>query len=228
MAHRLQRAAIEAVAGHFAATLQMAKGPGDARLTLAGKRIALVVTAVETRAARRARIAKPGLRFDRVALGLIARLQTALHDAVPDHDTVLVTITAPIRLPAKTAAAMTEKIRSLVATRAAPARLTDRIHGNDIQTHLLKGGTARTSRLVGFVHNPDSDPAILVAVTRSLLARVDSRQRAAGSRWLVVAGQDASVPLETYRRVWAQLGLRTVFEKTLVVVAGGRIATLSA
>ena len=206
----------------------MGKGPGDARLTLAGKRITLVVTTVETRAARRARIAKSGLRFDRVALGLIARLQTALHDAVPDHDTVLVTITAPIRLPAKTAAAMTEKIRSLVATRAAPARLTDRIHGNDIQAHLLKGGTARTSRLVGFVHNPDSDPAILVAVTRSLLARVDSRQRAAGSRWLVVAGQDASVPLETYRRVWAQLGLRTVFEKTLVVVAGGRIATLSA
>lgn len=228
MAHILQRAAIEAVAGHFAAKLQMGTGPADARLTVAGKRITLIVTAVETRAARRAGIARPGLRFDRVALGLIARLQTALYETVPDHETVLVTITAPIRLPAKTAAAMTEKIQNLVATRAAPARLTARIHDNDIQAHVLEGGTARTSRLIGFVHNPDSDPTTLIEVTRSLLARVDSRQRAAGSRWLVVAAQDAAVPLETYRQVWAQLGLRNAFEKTLVVVAGGRIATLSA
>jgi hypothetical protein len=121
---------------------------------------------------------------------------------------------------------MAEKIRSLVTARAAPARLTDRIYGNDIQAHVLKGGTTRTSKLIGFVHNPDSDPAILIDVTRSLLARADSRQGAAGSRWLVVAAQDSPVPIETYRHVCAQLGLRAVFDKTLVVLSGGQIASL--
>ena len=227
MAQKLERAAIEAVAGHFAGTVQMGRAPDAARLTIARKRITLVVTPIEAPAARRARITRPGLRFDRVALGLIARLRAVLHEAVPVHETVLVTVTAPIRLPAKTAAAMAERIRSLVATRAAPARLADRIHGNDIQAQVLKGGTSRTSRLIGFVHNPDSDPTILIEVTRSLLARVDSRERTAGNRWLVVAGQDISVPIDTYRQVWAQLRLRSVFEKTLVVLAGGRIATLS-
>ena len=227
MAQKLERAAIEAIVGRFAGTVQMGRGPAAARLTIARKRITLVVTAIEARAARRARITRPRLRFDRVALGLIARLRAVLHEAVPVHETVLVTVTAPIRLPAKTAAAMAERIRSLVATRAAPARLADRIHGNDIQAQILKGGTSRTSRLIGFVHNPDSDPTILIEVTRSLLARVDSRERTAGNRWLVVAGQDISVPIDTYRQVWAQLRLRSVFEKTLVVLAGGRIATLS-
>jgi len=227
LAQKLERAAIEAVAGHFAGTVQMGRAPDAARLTIARKRITLVVTPIEAPAARRARITRPGLRFDRVALGLIARLRAVLHEAVPVHETVLVTVTAPIRLPAKTAAAMAERIRSLVATRAAPARLADRIHGNDIQAQVLKGGTSRTSRLIGFVHNPDSDPTILIEVTRSLLARVDSRERTAGNRWLVVAGQDISVPIDTYRQVWAQLRLRSVFEKTLVVLAGGRIATLS-
>lgn len=227
MAQKLERAAIEAVARHFAGTVQMGRAPDAARLTIARKRITLVVTPIEAPAARRARITRPGLRFDRVALGLIARLRAVLHEAVPVHETVLVTVTAPIRLPAKTAAAMAERIRSLVATRAAPARLADRIHGNDIQAQILKGGTSRTSRLIGFVHNPDSDPTILIEVTRSLLARVDSRERTAGNRWLVVAGQDISVPIDTYRQVWAQLRLRSVFEKTLVVLAGGRIATLS-
>jgi hypothetical protein len=227
LAQRLEQAAIEAVAAHFAATLQMGKGPADACLTIAGRRIALVVAAIESRAARRARITRPGLRFDRVALGLIARLRTALHEAVPDHETVIVTITAPIRQPAKTAAAMVEKIRSFVATRAAPARLKDRIHGNDIEAHILTGGTTRRSKLLGFVHNPDSDPTILIDVARSLLACADARRGAPGSRWLVVAGQVGPVPIETYRHVCTQLGLGAVFEKTLVVLSGGGIATLS-
>jgi hypothetical protein len=222
-----EQTAIQAVARHFAATLEVGKGPADACLCIAAKRIALVVTEIESRAARRGRITKPGLRFDRVALGLIARLRAALHEAVPDHETLLVTITAPIRLPAKTAAAMAEQIGSFVATRAAPARLTDRIHGNDIQAHVLKGATTRTSKLIGFVHNPDSEPTILVDVTRALLGGAAARDRSARGSWLVVAGQDSPVPIATYRHVGAQLGLGTVFEKTVIVLPGERIATLS-
>jgi hypothetical protein len=123
---------------------------------------------------------------------------------------------------------MEERIRSLVATRAAPARLACTIHGNEIQVHLLKGGSRRTAKLVGFVHNPDSDPTILIEVARSLLARIGAGERTAGRRWLVVASQDGAAPVETCRRVWSQLGLRHLFDRTLVVLPGGRIATLSA
>jgi hypothetical protein len=147
---------------------------------------------------------------------------------VPDGQTVLVTITAPIRLPARTATAIEQKIRKLVATRAAPARLTNTIHGNEIQVHLLKGGTGRTARLIGFVHNPDSDPSILIDVARALLARIGSGERTAGPRWLIFASQNGPVPIEACRHVCSQLGIGSVFERTLAVVSGGGVATLSA
>jgi hypothetical protein len=224
---RVEQTAIRAVARHFSATLQERRDSADAFLTLAGKRIALLVTVIESRDARRPKLTKPRLRFDRVALGLIERLRTALGGSVPDGRTVVVTITAPIRLPSRTATAMEEKIRKLVATRAGPTRLAGTIHGNKTQVHLLKGGAGRTARLIGFVHNSDSDPAILIDVARSLLARIGSRERTAGRRWLVVASQDGPVPIEACRHVCSQLGVGSLFEQTLVVPPDGRIANLS-
>ena len=225
---KTEQAAIQAVARHFCAPLEEGRGPFEAYLTVAGKRIALVVTAIESRAEQCLKLRRPRLRFDRVALGLIDRLRTALSGSVPDGRTVIVTITAPIRVPSRTAVAMEEKIRKLVATRAAPARLAGTIHGNEIQVHLLKGGTGRTARLIGFVHNPDSDPTILIDVARSLLARIGADERTAGTRWLVIASNGGPVPIETCRHVCSGLGLRTVFEKTLLVSPGERVATLSA
>jgi hypothetical protein len=225
---KVEQTAIQAVAAHFATTLEEGRGPADAYLSVARKRIALVATAIESRAALAAKASRPRLRFDRVALGLIDRLRTAIDGSVPDGLTVMATITAPIGLPARTAIAMEQRIRRLIARRAAPARVTATIHGNQIQVHLLKGGTARTARLIGFVHNPRPDPAVLIDVARSLLARIGSGERATGRRWLVIDIRDGPVQIETCRQVWSQLGVRSVFEQTLVVLPGGRIATLSA
>jgi hypothetical protein len=227
-ATNIEQATTQAVARHFSATLQKGRGSADAVLTVAGTRIPLLVTLVGLPAGRRAQVTKPRLRFDRVALGLIERLRTALYGSVPDGRTVIVTITAPIRLPAKTALALEAKIRKSVATRAAPARLTDTIHGNEIQVHLLKGGTPRTARLIGFVHNPDSDPSILIDVARSLLARLDPGERTTGRRWLVIAGKDGPVPIEACRQVCSQLGVSNVFEQTLVATPEGHVATMTA
>jgi hypothetical protein len=226
-AGKVEQAAIQAVARHFSASVPAGRDPADTGLILAGKRIALAVTCIDSRAAARAKITKPRLRFDRVALRLVDDLRTALGGSVPHGQTVLVTVTAPIRLPARTATAIEEKIRKLVATRAAPARLTDTIHGNGIQVHLLKGGTGRTARLIGFVHNPDSDPSILIDVARALLAHIGSGERIAGPRWLIVASQNGPAPIEACRHVCSQLGIGSVFERTLAVVAGGGVATLS-
>jgi hypothetical protein len=226
-AGKTEQAAIQAVARHFSASVPAGRNPAGTCLTLAGKRTALAVTCIDSQAAARAKTTQPRLRFDRVALRLVDDLRTALGGSVPDGQTVLVTITAPIRLPARTATAIEEKIRKLVATRAAPARLTGTIHGNRIQVHLLKGGTGRTARLIGFVHNPDSDPSILIDVARALLARIGSGERTAGPRWLIVASQNGPVPVEACRHVCSQLGTGSVFERTLAVVPGGGVATLS-
>ena len=226
-AGKIEQAAIQSVARHFAATVPEGRDPAGTRLTLAGKRIALAVACIDSRPAARAKSTGPRLRFDRVALRLVADLRTALGGSVPPGQTVLVTITAPIRLPARTAAAIEEKIRKLVATRAAPARLTGTIHGNEIQVHLLKGGTGRTARLIGFVHNPDSDPGILIDVARALLARVGSGERTPGPRWLIVASHNGAVPIEACRQVCSQLGIGSVFERTFAVVPGGGVASLS-
>jgi hypothetical protein len=226
-AGKIEQAAIEAVARHFSASLPERRDAADTCLTLAGKRTALAVTCIDSQTAARAKVTKPRLRFDRVALRLVDDLRTALGGSVPDGQTVLVTITAPIRLPARTATAIEEKIRKLVATRAAPARLTATIHGNEIQVYLLKGGTGRTARLIGFVHNPDSDPAILIDVARALLARIASGERTAGPRWLIVASQNGPVPIEACRHVCSQLGIGSVFARILAVVPGGGVATLS-
>jgi hypothetical protein len=226
-AGKIEQAAIEAVARHFSASVPEGRDPPDTCLSVAGKRTALAVTCIDSQVAARARVTPPRLRFDRVALRLVDDLRTALGGSVPDGQTVLVTITAPIRLPARTATAIEEKIGKLVATRAAPARLTATIHGNGVQVHLLKGGTGRTARLIGFVHNPDSDPGILIDVARAQLARIGSGERTAGPRWLIVASQNAPVPIEACSHVCSQLGIGRVFERTLAVVPGGGVATLS-
>jgi hypothetical protein len=164
-----EQAAIEAVARHFSATWETGgEESPDAYLTIAGKRIAVDVTAIKQKIAERGSLAKPRLRFDRVALGLVADLQAALRESIPIGQTVIVTVTAPIRLPSKTAAALEEKIR----IKPAPKKFR-------------------------------------------------------GDRWLVVANEDGLSHIETYRHIYSQLSNPTDFKKILVVLAGGRVETLT-
>ena len=73
-----ERAALEAVARHFSATWEKGEGPPDAYLTIARKRVAVEVTTIKQRIADRGGLTTPRLRFDRVALGLVRRLQARL------------------------------------------------------------------------------------------------------------------------------------------------------
>jgi hypothetical protein len=211
---RKESTALAAVARHFSA--------------VAGKPIALQVLAFTPKTARKGG-APPRLRLDRVALGLVRRLREALGGAVPDDRTIAVTITAPIRQAAKTAAAMGEQIRLRLQRRSAGCS-TDRIHGNEIQIWVLKGGTAVTSKLIGFVHNPDRNPAILIELTRALLA-ASGPQRSAGrgtrERWLVIENQAGLLPVDLYRNVCRQLRLEASFEQILVILPGGGVEKLS-
>jgi hypothetical protein len=228
-----ERAALEAVARHFSATWEKGEVPPDAYLTIARKRIAVEVTTTKRRMADRGGLTKPRLRFDRVALRLVRRLQEALSASVPDGRTLILTITAPIRVPAKTAAALEDNIRTYLARQSAQVEAKYTIHGNQIRVRLVKGGSRRTTKVIGFVHNPDSDPDVLFDITHSLIDRIGAKARkgapagTAGDRWLVLAAEDGLSHIEPYRHVYSQLSIRTDFKKILMVLASGRIETLT-
>jgi len=169
-----KQAAIEAVARHFSATWEGGEEPADAYVTIAAKRVAVEVVTIK-RVGNRRGDAKPRLRFDRVALRLVGGLQAALHGSVPDGKTVLVTITAPIRLAAKTAAALEDQIRSHLAHRSAQREVKYRIHGNHVRVRFVEGGSRAAAEVIGFVHNPDSDPNGFLDRTQSLLERIHAR-----------------------------------------------------
>jgi len=228
-----ERAALEAVASHFSATWEKGEAPPDACLTIAGRRIAVEVTTTKQRIADRSGLTTPRLRFDRVALRFVRRLQEALSASVPDGRTLILTITAPIRVPAKTAAALEDNIRTRLARQSAQGEAKHTIHGNQIRVRLVKDGSGRTTKVIGFVHNPDSDPDVLFDITVSLIERIGAKARksgltgSAGERWLVLAGDDRFSQMETYRQVYAQLSIPTGFKKILMVLADGRIETLT-
>ena len=120
----------------------------------------------------RLRLAKRGLRFDQVALRFIERLQIALEEAVPPGKTLIVMVTAPIRLPAKTAAALAEKIPNFLTQSSKRRELRDTINGNEVRARLVTGVVRGQSRVMTFVHNPDADSEGLLNTTQSLLAQM--------------------------------------------------------
>jgi hypothetical protein len=204
---------------------------------IARKRIAIEVTTIKQRLAARDGVSKPRLRFDRVALGLVRRLQAALSEAVPEGKTVIVTITAPIWQPSKTASALEDIIRRCLARRSAaleaPVEAKDRIHENQIRVRVLKGGSRRASKVIGIVHNPDSDPEVLLDMTQALIEGLGAKSgeggpaRSAGNRWLVLAGEHLPSYIDTYRQVYSQLAIPTRFKKILMVLARGQVETLT-
>ena len=225
-------AAVEAVARHFWATWENGEQPPGPYVKIGKKKIAVDITSIKRRMIKWDDLAKPRLRFDKVVLGLIGRLQSGLHQAVPDGKTLIVTVTAPIRLPGKTADTLEDKIRSSLAHRPGRLELNDTVHGNQVRVRLAKSFRG-TSKVIGFVHNPNSDPEVLSGVTELLLncvsAGADKRLPGAfaGDRWLVIGYEGESVQVDTYRQVCSQISLPTDLKKVLMVLAGGTVESLS-
>jgi len=160
------------------------------------------------------------------------RLQGTLSESVPDGMTVLLTITAPIRLPSKTAARLEEKIQTLPA-RGSPGRdEKDAIHGNRVRIRLLRDASERAPKMIGFVHNSDSDALLLLNMTQELLELLSAEAgrrppRLAGERWLVVISAGGSLFLEAYRYIYSQLRMATDFKKIVMVFGDGRVGMLT-
>jgi len=227
-----ERTAIEAVARRFSATWEKGSDPPDAYLMVDGKRVAVDITTLKRRGPGQGSDAKPRLRFDKVATRLIERLQATVGATVPDGMTVLLTITAPIRLPSKTAASVEDKIQTLLG-RGSPGRdEKDTIQGNRVRIRLLRDESGRAPQIIGFVHNADSDPLPLLNMTRELLELISAEagRRApglAGDRWLVVIRAGGSACLEAYRHIYSQLRMATDFKKILMAFGDGRVGVLT-
>lgn len=176
--------------------------------------------------------ATPRLRFDKVALRLISRLQAALSPRVPDGTVVILAVTAPIRLPAKTAAELERNISECLRRGAMQVEINDTICGNQTRVRFVKGGARPESKVIVFVHNPDTDPRVLFDLATVLIkhigAAVEKRPPGSfsGDRWLVIVNEQGPERIETYRHVYAQLGVSTEFNKILVVLPDGQVEAL--
>jgi hypothetical protein len=98
-----------------------------------------------------------GLRFDKVAVRLIAGLQSVLRDDVPLGKTVLLAVSAPIRLPKQTASVLEERVRRWLERPPESVELHDTINGNQIHVRLANGSAEEGPNVLGFVHNPGID-----------------------------------------------------------------------
>jgi hypothetical protein len=224
-----ERAAVDAVARHVSASWKEAPGASPAAyLTVGGRRIAVEVAVIKTKIAAPT---KPRLRFDKVVLRLMADLRARLGEVVPDGQAVIVTVTAPIRLPAKTAAALEDEIRGGLLRKSAKVEIKDAMHGNRVRARLVKDVPRGVPKVIGFVHNPDTDADVLLGLTQSLIRLVGaaaerSPKKASGERWLVIADDDGLPLIEAYRQVYAELSIVGGFKKILLVLPGGRVEHL--
>jgi hypothetical protein len=227
----LERAAMMSVARHFRASLEHGADPRDAYLIIAGKRIAVEVTAPGAGVFRRSRPKPPRLRFDRVVVGLLGRLRAALTGRVPQGAAAVVTITAPIRLASRTAAVLEETIGALPRARSGRPPLRKTVNGNQIRAQIMRSGGTSRSPLAGFVHNRDSDPGVLFDLTRALL-RIGSTRRSrpgfSGDRWLVIATEQERAWIPTYRHACSELFAPADFQRIVLVGAAGEVSTLAA
>ena len=110
-----------------------------------------------------------GLRFDRVAVRVLDRLQRDADAGPHPGASVALTLTAPVRAPGKTAGALQQEINALrLAGRPGDGRRVE-LHGNWTELRLVTRMSARRPSLLGFVHNPDVDAATILALAERWL-----------------------------------------------------------
>lgn len=116
-------------------------------------------------------IAKLGLRYDKVAVRLLSNLRNSIHNNIPQKTTVLLAITAPIKLPLKTEFELCEQIRDILNADIRYKGGPSTIFQNKIFFRIVNVPIIQTVRFVGFVHNPEQDPNQLLDLATAWLAK---------------------------------------------------------
>jgi hypothetical protein len=228
-----EQVAIEAVAKRFSATWEKAANSREAYLTIGGKRVTLEIATLKTRSSNKGGVGKPRLRFDKAVKRLMDRLQSSASETVPGGTTVLLTVTAPLRQWSKTAADLQARIQTLLLSQSAARDQKTTSHGNRIHIRVLRHKFKEAPKLIGFVHNPDTDPLLLLNMTRELLEVMNAESRNATAkssdqRWLVLSSPAPSCFSETYRHIASQVRIPTRVAKVLMAFADGQVDCLAA
>jgi hypothetical protein len=89
---------------------------------------------------------------------------------MPDGATVVVTMTAPIREPAKTAAKLEEIIKSRYSPHTAQSNWAGRVWGSQVQIRVVKGSGKFVEKLFLLVHNFEEDASALLDAAEKLMS----------------------------------------------------------
>ena len=141
----------------------------------------------------------PRLRFDKAALRVIAGVCESLSGGVPDGVCVVFTVSAPIREPAKTTAAIILLARAMLPP-GTNAELAETVHGNSVRMRVVRRATERTAKVAGFVHNAEPPPEVLLDLAQALAQGIDVSEHDRR-----VECVEAAQHRETLRRIREQL-----------------------
>ncbi len=107
-------------------------------------------------------VTKLDLRFDKVVVRLLGNLRTFVERANLKKEVILMTITAPIKLAAKTEDELEAQIKDFLdsKSRSRDRRIT--VFGNEVRLRIVESSSKQSERFVGLVHNPSTNSKLLL------------------------------------------------------------------
>lgn len=105
---------------------------------------------------------KLGLRFDRVVVRLLGNLRFFVEQANANQKIILMTISAPIKLATKTEKELKSKIKDLLNRKDHDQDLSFSIFQNEVRLRIMEFQLNKSHKFVGLVHNPRTDPELLL------------------------------------------------------------------
>lgn len=176
---RRQRDLLAVVARYLGADVisDASSPPGPPCLRLADRSWPIEIAPVELHQLELTSRQRPRLRFDKVVLRLVADLQHALQHDLPTGKAVVLTLTAPIRVPGRTTQAIEVMIRDGLKRRTAKTEIRATLHENEVGVGVIDRLAPTLSQVIGLVHNPDLDPRPLFDMSTLLLRAVSDAIR---------------------------------------------------
>ena len=129
----------------------------------------LTTTTIEREIGERAKAAKLKLRFDKVVRRLSGDLKATLAGILPEGKSIVITVTAPIKHPAKTA----QTLENIVRDGRAHVELCKTIHGNTVRVRPITHAATNMPKVLAFVHNKESDARLILNIAESRLLQRD-------------------------------------------------------
>jgi hypothetical protein len=107
-------------------------------------------------------VRKLGLRFDKVVVRLLGNLRAYVEQVNLKEGAVLLTISAPIKLAAKTGQELKGQIKDLLKSGIPGGDRRITIFQNKVCLRIVGRSSKKTIKFVGLVHNPGTDCMLLL------------------------------------------------------------------